>query len=140
MTDVPARPLIGVGIVVRRRDRVLLGLRRSNTHGDGVWQFPGGHLEWGESVADCARREVREETGLVVTIDGEGPWTNTVFPDGGRHYVTVFMLATSHEGEPMACEPDKCDQWHWFRWDDLPAPLFLPILALQAKGFDPFRG
>jgi 8-oxo-dGTP diphosphatase len=126
-------------VVVRRGNQLLLGLRRSASHGDGVWQFPGGHLEWGETVADCARREAREETGLDVTIDGEGPWTNDIFHDSGRHYVTLFMLATSDAGEPVALEPDKCDRWAWFAWDALPAPLFLPIEQLRAKGFDPFR-
>ena len=133
-------PRVGVAVIVRRGDRLLLGLRRSATHGDGVWQFPGGHLEWGEAVADCARREVLEETGLTVTIDGQGPWTSNWFAESGRHYVTVFLLATAVEGDPVVCEPDKCDRWDWCRWDALPSPLFLPILALQAQGFDPFRG
>ena len=43
-------PRIGVGVIVQRGDRVLLGKRRSASHGDGVWQFPGGHLEWGLSL------------------------------------------------------------------------------------------
>jgi len=133
-------PRVGVAVIVRRGDRLLLGLRRSATHGDGVWQFPGGHLEWGEAVADCAQREVLEETGLTVSIDGQGPWTSNWFPESGRHYVTVFLLATAPAGDPAVCEPDKCERWDWFRWDDLPAPLFLPIVGLQAQGFHPFRG
>jgi 8-oxo-dGTP diphosphatase len=131
-------PRVGVAVIVRRGDHVLLGLRRSTTHGDGVWQFPGGHLEWGEAVEDCARREVEEETGLTVAIDALGPWTSDWFPESGRHYVTVFLLATSPEGDAQVREPDKCEQWGWFRWDALPAPLFLPILGLQRQGFDPF--
>lgn len=130
-------PRVGVAVIVRREGRVLLGLRRSTTHGDGVWQFPGGHLEWGEAVADCAVREVEEETGLSIRIDGMGPWTSNVFPDSGRHYVTVFVLATAMTGTPEVREPDKCDRWEWRTWADLPTPLFLPIQGLLAQAYDP---
>ena len=54
------RPYIGVAVIVVREGRVLLG-KRKNAHGAGTWQFPGGHLEYGESIEDCARRELFEE-------------------------------------------------------------------------------
>ena len=57
------RPLIGVAVIVTKDDRVLLG-KRKNSHGADTWAFPGGHLEFNESIADCAAREVFEETGL----------------------------------------------------------------------------
>ncbi|MCZ8206488.1 NUDIX hydrolase [Gemmatimonas sp.] len=134
-------PRLGVGVIVQRGERVLLGKRRSTSHGDGVWQFPGGHLEWGESVADCARREVREETGLEVRVVGQGPYTNDYFagsePGADKHYVTLFVLAESDAGEPQRLEPHKCDAWEWFTWDTLPTPLFLPIVHLLEGGFMP---
>ena len=134
-------PRIGVGVIVQRGGHVLLGRRRSTSHGDGGWQFPGGHLEWGESVADCARREVREETGLEVRITGQGPFTNDYFagaePGADKHYVTLFVLAESAAGEPQRLEPHKCDAWEWFTWDALPTPLFLPIVHLLEGGFTP---
>jgi len=51
------RPLIGVAVIVIKENRVLLG-KRKNSHGSGTWAFPGGHLEFNESIEDCARREV----------------------------------------------------------------------------------
>ncbi|MFO7169011.1 MAG: NUDIX hydrolase [Chloroflexota bacterium] len=130
------RPAVGVAAIVMRGERVLLGRRRSG-HGAGTWQFPGGHLEWGESIEACARREVLEETGLVVTGLRRGPFTNDIFADEGRHYVTLFVLADCPEGEPQAREPEKCDGWAWFGWGELPQPLFLPIQNLLAQGFSP---
>lgn len=130
-------PRIGVAVIVQRDDRVLLGLRRSTTHGDGVWQFPGGHLEFGETVEACAAREAMEETGLAVQITARGPWTNDFFVNESRHYVTLFVLAVAPDGVPQVMETDKCAEWRWYRWDALPQPLFLPIGHLMESGWRP---
>lgn len=132
------RPLIGVAVVVIREGRILLG-KRKNAHGAGTWQLPGGHLEFNESIEACARREVFEETGLHVDDLVRGPYTNDIFEDEGKHYVTLFVIARRCDGEPVLKEPQKCDRWDWFSWNDLPAPKFLPLSSLVALGFDPFN-
>jgi 8-oxo-dGTP diphosphatase len=53
---------VGVGVIIERDGKILLGLRKSE-HGEGRWGFVGGHLEHGESPEDCVRREAREEIG-----------------------------------------------------------------------------
>ena len=60
------RPRVGIGVVVMKDGRVLLG-RRKGSHGAGEYAYPGGHLEHLESFAECAVREVREETGLEIS-------------------------------------------------------------------------
>ncbi|MCE2899723.1 MAG: nucleotide triphosphate diphosphatase NUDT15 [Gemmatimonas sp.] len=130
------RPSVGVAVLVFRDDRVLLG-RRRGAHGDGTWQCPGGHLEWGETVEACAEREVLEETGLVINGTRPGPFTNDVFEAEAKHYVTLFMLADHLTGEPEVREPEKCERWDWFAWDALPEPLFLPLQHLRETGWCP---
>jgi 8-oxo-dGTP diphosphatase len=132
---VSAAPRVGVGVFVVREGRFLLG-KRKGAHGAGEWALPGGHLEFGESVEACARREVQEETGLVVTQVRPGPWSSDLFAEVDRHYVTLFVIAGSPAGEPELREPDKCEGWEWFRWPELPAPLFAPLRSLQLQGFD----
>ena len=57
-------PKVGVGVMIQNeKGQVLLGLRKGS-HGEGEWNFPGGHLEFGETVFETARREVKEESGL----------------------------------------------------------------------------
>lgn len=131
------RPKIGVGVIICREGEVLLGYRRLS-HGDGTWSFPGGHLEWMESVSACARREVAEETGLAIDNLRGGPFTNDRFQADGLHYVTLFVVADSSSGIAEREEPDKCDEWRWFPWDSLPRPLFLPVENLLKTGFNPF--
>src|SRR5689334_8424466 len=108
----PLSPLVGVGVRFVRDDLVLLG-RRRGAHGEGTWSPPGGHLEYGESVEGCARRETLEETGLHLKATRPGPWTNDVFVAERRHYVTAWIIAQPGAGEPRVVEPDKCDAWKW---------------------------
>jgi 8-oxo-dGTP diphosphatase len=49
----------------------------------------------------------------------------------------LFVVAVSDEGEPAVREPDKCLGWHWFRWSELPSPLFQPLRTLVSSGFVP---
>lgn len=106
--------------------------QRLGSHGAGTWALPGGHLEFGETFEECARREVLEETGLVVENVEFLTATNDVMPaeEGNRvaekHYVTIFMTARAKKGEedmemPEArvMEPEKCAGWEWIGWEDL---------------------
>ncbi|MGV8215945.1 nucleotide triphosphate diphosphatase NUDT15, partial [Pseudomonas aeruginosa] len=103
----------------------------------GCWSAPGGHLEFGEAVEDCALREALEETGLALSELRHGPFSNDVFE--GRHYLTAFILAgCAEDAEARLMEPDKCDGWAWFDWADLPEPLFAPLASLRRRGYSPF--
>lgn len=127
---------VGVGIFLLRQDRVLLGKRRGS-HGSGTWALPGGHLEFGEAIEDCAKREVREETGLEVQGVTQLAFTNDIFRQEQKHYVTLFVRADRWSGEPRLMEPEKCEGWSWFHWNALPEPLFVPLQNLKAEGFTP---
>ncbi len=131
-----AHPRVGVGVFVIRAGLILLGERRG-AHGAGTWALPGGHLEYGESVEQCAIREVREETGLTITEVSPGPFTSDIFAAENKHYVTLFVLARSPSGEPRLLEPEKCASWIWRAWSDLPTPLFAPLQTLRSQRYTP---
>lgn len=132
------RPSVGMGVIVLRDDYVLLG-KRKNAHGEGTWCFPGGHIECNESLTECAKREVKEETGLEITNLWYGPYTNDIFVTKKKHYLTVFVIAHCEKGKAQVMEPDKCEKWKWFKWHELPEPLFLPAVNLKKLDFSPFR-
>jgi 8-oxo-dGTP diphosphatase len=131
-----AIPRVGVGVIIVRNGFVLLG-ERLGSHGAGTWALPGGHLEFGESVEDCVRRETQEETGLLLQTIRPAPYTNDIMPAEGKHYVTVFVQATANSAEPQIMEPTKCRGWRWFRWSDMPETLFQPLKTLLLQGFVP---
>ena len=133
------RPRVGVGVVIRHQGKVLLGKRRGS-HGEGTWALPGGHLEFGEELEACVRREIREETNLEVEIIHFGTITNDIFEHEDRHYVTIFMVCDYAGGELKIMEPEKCEAWEWFRWDDLPRPLFMACENVLKTDFNPFAG
>lgn len=130
------RPKVGVGVIVIKGGKILLG-KRKNSHGSGHWSFPGGHLEFGESWVECAVRETMEETGLTIKNIRFGTVSNDIFASEEKHYITIFMLADYDSGELAVMEPDKCEKWEWFDWDDLPQPLFIPIQNLVKQNFNP---
>lgn len=130
------RTQVGVGVLIVRDGRVLLG-ERLGSHGAGSWAPPGGHLEFGETADACARREVLEETGLTLGALHLGPYSVDAFPEVGRHYATLFVVALESIGEPERREPAKCAGWTWWPWDALPAPLFAPLASLRARGYTP---
>lgn len=128
---------VGVGVIILKDNKVLMG-KRINAHGHNTWNFPGGHLEFGETPVDCAIRETHEETGITIKNIVPGPYTNDIFEGSpSKHYITLYMVADYKGGTPKVLEPDKCLEWGWYSWNDLPTPLFLPIKHLVESGFKP---
>jgi 8-oxo-dGTP diphosphatase len=114
-------PRVGIGVLIIRDGQVLLG-RRMGSHGAGSYGGCGGHLEYGETLEACARREVYEETALRVVNLRFLCLAN--IRDYDRHYVDVEFLAEVLEGEPYVREPHRVEGWGWYRLDALPMPLF----------------
>ncbi len=117
--------LVGIGVMVMKDGKVLLG-KRKGSHGEGEYAWPGGHLEYMESFEHCAKREVREETGLEVTNVRFLRLYNlkTYAP---KHYVDIGLLADWQSGVPAVLEPERIESWKWYSLDQLPAPLFSTI-------------
>jgi len=134
MSDFAPYPRIGIGVFVCKDGKFLMG-KRMGSHGEGSWSIPGGHLEFGESFAETAVREVFEETSLHITNIRFGAVTNDYFKKEGKHYVTVWMLSDYESGEATICEPDKYIEQDWFDFETLPTPLFLPWEQLLKSEF-----
>lgn len=123
---------VGVAVIIEKDDKVLMGLRKSKTHGNNTWQFPGGHLEYGESFEECAKREVKEETNLDVDDFNFIGVTNDFFEEVNKHYITIFLKAQKVSGNLRNMEPHKCERWEWIdkkKVKDM-NDLFLPVKHL----------
>ena len=112
--EYPAHPVVGVGAVVVRDGRALI-VKRAHEPRKGEWSLPGGLLELGESLQDAARREIKEETHLDVTV---GPIIETFDrvhrDDAGRiryHFVIVDFVCWSDEGEAIPGSDAEACAW-----------------------------
>ncbi|MDO8598680.1 MAG: NUDIX domain-containing protein [bacterium] len=119
------RPRVGIGVMVFRAGKVLLGYR-IGAHGAGTYAWPGGHLEYMESFEECAKREVREEAGIEITNVRFLRLMNLkIFAP--KHYVDIGLAADWVSGEPCVLEPEKCTGWEWCDPTHLPEPLFATL-------------
>ena len=103
--EYPDRPIVGIGGVVWRGDRVLL-IRRGKAPRLGQWSLPGGGQNLGETLVEGLTREVREETGLEIEAVELLAVVDLVDRDEtGRvryHYTLVDFMAEALPGEPGA--------------------------------------
>jgi len=116
------KPKVGVGIMIFKNGKVLLG-KRKGSHGEGEYAFPGGHLEYMESFQDCAKREISEECGIKIK-NIRFQFLANVTKYAPKHYVHVGLVADWEDGEPEVLEPEKSESWDWHNIDNLPEPIF----------------
>ena len=86
--------------VIRREDRYLVCQRPQGKRHGGLWEFPGGKVEPGESLLDAAHRELTEELGVAAVSVGEPIFSAH---DDGSAFV-IHFVPTEIEGEPVCLE------------------------------------
>ena len=120
---------VGLTLMVIRDGKILLGQRKNTETADGEWANPGGRMDYGEEPVKGAIRELEEETGLI--IKGENIsflcYMNEFFPENKKHYLTHYFVTENAQGEVELKEPDKCEKWKWFDFDNLPENTFWTI-------------
>jgi 8-oxo-dGTP diphosphatase len=128
---------VGVGVAVLTPTGYVLLRRAPGKHGAGEWSLPGGALERGESLENCARREILEEIGVSLESVSLLPYiSEDLFPDNGQHWITHYLLARTTD-VPRNMEPHKCDAMGTFWPQDFPAPQFVGLAALLDQGLLP---
>ena len=120
-------PKVAVAVVVAREGRLLLGRRAAWTRSPGTWSFPAGFVERGEKVEDAAIREVREETGLDVTL---GAFLG-VYSHTGNPVVLLAWAAESSTGN--AVPGDDLTELVWVSPSSLPPLAFDHDPAIIAR-------
>lgn len=113
-------PAVGVAVILQEEARILLGRRGRGTYA-GLWCIPCGYVEWDEDIRDAAKREMLEETGLVVEV-GDVFAVHSNFHDRDRQTVGVWFRGRIVAG---TLQPgDDLDRVELFSLTDVPELAF----------------
>jgi 8-oxo-dGTP diphosphatase len=129
----PPHKIIGVAVISNEQGQILIDRRRSEGLMGGLWEFPGGKIEKGETVEECIKREINEELGILIEV--------------GKHLITIdhtythlrVTLTVHHcrhlQGVP---QPLECDEIRWVNLDELDRFAFpqanIQIIAALREG------
>lgn len=112
------RPQLAVSAAIFDQGKCLL-VQRARAPGLGLWSFPGGRVEFGESLHTALAREVMEETGLTIDILGLSAWREALpTTAGGGHYLIMSFAARLVSGTPRL--NDELQDYRWID-GDIPA-------------------
>jgi 8-oxo-dGTP diphosphatase len=132
VTEEPA-PRLGVGAFIRDPAGRLLLVQRRRTPEAGHWGLPGGKVDFGETVEAAVLREIEEELGVALRLDGLLCLVDQIDRTAGTHWVAPVWRAAIAAGEPVNREPKALAAIGWFALDALPQPLTLATrVALKA--------
>ena len=127
----PLLQCAGSVIIENEKGEILLG-RRTDNH---LWGYAGGAMELGESIEDCARRELWEEMGLIademefLTVNS-GPEAHYVYPNGDEVYnVEIVYVCRKYQGQ-LRRQEEEMEALAFFPIDALPeiSPPIRPVL------------
>lgn len=123
-----------VGAVIVRDGRILAAQRSHRATLGGMWEFPGGKIEPGETPRDALEREVREELALDVTVGDEVATTTHLYPFGEVTLTTFYcelrsgdVTLTEHEAVQWLAP----DELHALKW----APADIPAVDSIVERF-----
>ena len=113
--------IVVTGAIIQEGETFLIGRRGPNEKSPGMWEFPGGKLEEGESLQDCIKRELKEE--LSIDADIGALYCSYTYTYPHVSYELYFYKITSFKGEPIKSAHDKLE---WERLENFNKYDFLP--------------
>lgn len=114
------KPTLGVSALIQRRGKYLL-VQRGHQPNAGQLAFPGGKVEWGETLKEAVERELLEETGITATAECLIDAVNVFVPEKGSrmaaHYVVLCYLCHWQHGQGVA--QDDAGAIHWLTEEEI---------------------
>ena len=116
---------VGVGaIMVDSQGRLFLARRGPKAKNErGLWEFPGGSVEFGETLAQALQREMKEEYGIEIEVGELLDVVDHILPEEGQHWISPTFLCKIVSGQPTIREPEKCSEIGWFGLRNMPSEM-----------------
>lgn len=122
-------PRLRVASLIRNGDSILLV--RHEKGDDSYWLLPGGGVEWGESLDEALRRELKEEACLEIRVGDLAFVSDTVAPDGSRHFIQCCFEATITGGEMKVGEDERVVEVQFVSAERLPELDLRPDIRVE---------
>jgi 8-oxo-dGTP diphosphatase len=116
---------VGVGaVIVNEQNQVFLARRGPKSGNErGLWEFPGGAVEFGEKLRDALVREIFEEFGVRIEVGEMLDVSDHILPEESQHWVSPTFICHILAGAPAIREPEKCSEIGWFDIGSIPPEL-----------------
>jgi mutator protein MutT len=115
---------IGVGagaVIINAEGKFFLAKRGKEARNERhKWEFPGGSLEFGETLEDALVREIQEEYGFEISVQQLLDVVNHIIPEEKQHWVSPTYLCRFKSGTPRIMEPHKCEAIAWLKLEEIP--------------------
>ncbi|MET0404999.1 MAG: NUDIX domain-containing protein [Cystobacter sp.] len=128
-----SQPRLGVGAFILDPEGRLLLVERRRMPEAGHWGLPGGKVDFGETLEAAVVREISEELGVEIALDGLMCLVDQIDLAAGTHWVAPVYRAHIVRGEPVNREPAALGGMGWFALDALPQPLTLSTRTALAR-------
>jgi len=101
---------IGVAVITNQQGEILIDRRKQSGEMGGLWEFPGGKIESGETIEECIQREVKEELDIQIKV---GDRLTTITHAYETFKVTLYV----HDCEYVSGTPQtiECEEIHWVK-------------------------
>lgn len=107
-------------MVFNEKSEVLIAEREPASNNEvGLWDFPGGTVEFGESIEDTVIRELKEEVDIDIELVELLNVVNHILPKEGQHWVSPVYIAKHIGGIAKVLEPEKCPKFEWLKIENL---------------------
>lgn len=132
-TSFPPHKIVGVAVIWNQQGQILIDRRLMQGTMGGLWEFPGGKIESGETVQECIQREIHEELGIEIEVADHLITIDHIY---SNLHVTLKVYHCHHlSGVP---QPIECDEIRWVNLDELDQFTFpeanFQIIAALKKG------
>src|SRR5512137_854813 len=113
---------IGAGAIIFNKEGALFLAKRGREARNEKhrWEFPGGSVEFGETLQHALQREINEEYGFQIDVVRLLDVVDHILPEEGQRWVSPTYLCRYRSGTPVIREPHKCESIGWFAIDEIP--------------------
>ncbi len=122
MKEIPTMLIVVAAALTNEAGEILLQIRPEGRSMAGLWEFPGGKVDAGESPESALVREVKEELGVEIDPANLMPFSFASEPLGDRHLLLMLYLCNRWQGDPQPLESPELRWVHPRDMDQLPMP------------------